>query len=170
MSDRLIPLGNIVTTHGILGWLKLNPYNRDTTLLRSGGKIIVEKNGTRSDLELVSSRPQGRQIALKLAGVDNIESARNFVGSTISVMEDQLEALAAGEYYHYQVVGLEVFDDTGTRLSVVTGIWSTAGGELYVVRGADKEHLVPAVKEIIERVDLDSGKLIINPPAGLLDL
>ena len=170
MSDRLIPLGKIVTTHGILGWLKLNPYNRDTTLLRSGRKIIVEKNGTRSDLELVSSRPQGRQILLKLPGVDSIESARDFVGSTISVMEDQLEALAAGEYYHYQVVGLEVFDDTGTRLGVVTGIWSTAGAEIYVIQGADKEHLVPAVKEIIERVDLDSGKIIINPPAGLLDL
>jgi 16S rRNA processing protein RimM len=170
VSDRLVPLGKIVTTHGILGWLKFNPHNRNTTLLHGGRKIIVEKNGTRSDLELVSSRRHGRQILLKLAGVDSIESARDFVGSTISVMEDQLEALAAGEYYHYQVVGLDVFDAIGTRVGVITGIWSTAGGEIYVVQGIDKEHLVPAVKEIIERVDFDSGKIIINPPAGLLDL
>lgn len=170
MSDRLVPLGKIVTTHGILGWLKFNPHNRDTTLLHGGRKIIVEKNGTRSDLELVSSRRHGRQILLKVAGVDSIESARDFVGSTISVLEDQLQTLAPGEYYHYQVVGLEVFDGAGTRVGVVTGIWSTAGGEIYVVQGIDKEHLVPAVKEIIERVDFDSGKIIINPPAGLLDL
>ena len=86
------------------------------------------------------------------------------------MLEDQLQTLAPGEYDHYQVVGREVFDGAGTRVGVVTGIWSTAGGEIYVVQGIDKEHLVPAVKEIIERVDFDSGKIIINPPAGLLDL
>jgi 16S rRNA processing protein RimM len=170
VSDRLIPLGKIVTTHGVLGWLKLNPYNPETTLLRNGRKIIVEKNGTRSDVDLVSSRRQGRQIILKLGGVDSIDAGREFVGSTVSVMEDQLEPLAAGEYYQYQVVGVEVFDNTGARIGVITGIWSTAGGEIYVVQGAEKEHLIPAVKEIIEIVDLKTRKIIINPPPGLLDL
>ena len=42
--------------------------------------------------------------------------------------------------------------------------------DLYVVQGATKEHLIPAVKDIIEKVDFASGKMIINPPEGLLDL
>jgi 16S rRNA processing protein RimM len=53
---------------------------------------------------------------------------------------------------------------------VVTRIWSTAGGELYVVQGPEREHLIPAVKEIIERVDLEAGKMVIDAPPGLLDL
>jgi ribosomal 30S subunit maturation factor RimM len=41
---------------------------------------------------------------------------------------------------------------------------------LYVVAGADKEHLIPAVKEIIAEVDLSAGRVIVDLPAGLLDL
>lgn len=170
MSDRLIPLGKIVTTHGILGWLKLNPYNSETTLLRTGADIIVEKAGIPLTVGIQSSRRQGRQILLKICGIDTIEAAQDYIGSTVSVMEKQLENLGPGEYYQYQVVGLEVFDNLGERIGIVTGTWSTAAGEIYVIQGADKEHLVPAVKEIIQRVDLASGKLIINPPPGLLDL
>ncbi len=75
-----------------------------------------------------------------------------------------------GEYYQYQVIGLEVFDLHGARIGVITRTWPTPGGELYVVRGEDKDHLIPAVKEIVEKVDFAAGKMIINPPDGLLDL
>jgi ribosomal 30S subunit maturation factor RimM len=44
--------------------------------------------------------------------------------------------------------------------------WATPGGELYVVNGAFKEHLIPAVKEIIEKVDFAAGKMFINPLKG----
>jgi 16S rRNA processing protein RimM len=92
------------------------------------------------------------------------------VGSTASVFEGALEPLRTGEYYHFQAVGLEVFDLRGQRIGIVTRIWSTPGGELYVVQGPHREHLIPAVKEIVEKIDLAGGKLIIDPPEGLLDL
>jgi 16S rRNA processing protein RimM len=63
-----------------------------------------------------------------------------------------------------------VVDVNGAAVGTITGTLSTAGGELYVVRGADKEHLIPAVREIIEKVDFDDRKVIVNPPQGLLDL
>ena len=53
---------------------------------------------------------------------------------------------------------------------MIARTWSTPGGELYVVSGDSKEHLIPAVKEIIEKVDFVTGKMVINPPEGLLDL
>ena len=84
--------------------------------------------------------------------------------------EESLAAPAPGEYYHYQVIGLEVFDTTGARIGTLKQIWSTPGSELYVVAGADKEHLIPAVKEIISEVDLAAGRMIVDLPAGLLDL
>lgn len=99
-----------------------------------------------------------------------MSDAEKRVGSKLSVTAQSLDSLQPGEYYHYQVIGLEVFDTEGKRIGVVARTWSTPAGELYVVDGAFKEHLIPAVKEIIERVDLVAGKLIINPPKGLLDL
>jgi 16S rRNA processing protein RimM len=170
VSDGLVALGEIVTTHGIAGWLKLNPYNFASPLLSALGQVILEKDGTRAAVELASTRPHRRQILLKLRGIDNIDAARQWVGWTLSVKEEALEAPAPGEYYHYRVIGLEVFNLSGARIGIVTQIWSTPGSELYVVAGSDKEHLIPAVKEIIMNVDFEAGRMIVNPPAGLLDL
>jgi 16S rRNA processing protein RimM len=117
-----------------------------------------------------SARPHRRQILIKLRGIDDIESARPWVRSTLAVPEESLAAPAPGEYYHYQVIGLEVFDTSGARIGILKQIWSTPGSELYVVAGVDKEHLIPAVKEIISEVDLAGGRMIVDLPAGLLDL
>jgi 16S rRNA processing protein RimM len=107
---------------------------------------------------------------VKIARVLGIDAAKRWVGSILYVTKQELEPLRAGEYYHYQVVGLEVFDTQGQRIGVVARTWSTPGGELYIVNGASKEHLIPATKEIIEKVDFAAGTIVINPPEGLLDL
>jgi 16S rRNA processing protein RimM len=170
VSDGLIALGELVTTHGIAGWLKLNPYNFESPLLSALNQVILVKDGTRTAVEVESARPHRRQILLKLRGIDSIESARQAVGSTLTVPEEALETPAPGQYYHYQVIGLEVFDTSGARIGTLKQIWSTPASELYVVAGLDKEHLIPAVKEIIAKVDLAAGRMIVDLPAGLLDL
>jgi 16S rRNA processing protein RimM len=170
VSDGLVTLGEIVTTHGIAGWLKLNPYNFESPLLSTLSEVILIKDGTRTAVTVEAARPHRRQILLKLCGVDIIESARQWVGSVLAVSEKALETPAPGQYYHYQVIGLEVFDTSGARIGILKQIWSTPGSELYLVAGLDKEHLIPAVKEIIAKVDLEAGQMIVDLPAGLLDL
>jgi 16S rRNA processing protein RimM len=170
VCEPLIPLGEIVTTHGIAGWLKLKSYNPKTTLLIPTLEVWLEKEGARSAHGIEASRAYKGQFLVKLSGVDSMSEAEKQVGATLSVSAQSLDSLPPGEYYHYQVIGLEVFDTGGKRIGVVARTWSTAAGELYVVDGAFREHLIPAVKEIIERVDFAAGKIIINPPAGLLDL
>ena len=170
MPDGIVPLGEIVTTHGIAGWLKLNPYNFESPLLSTLSDVILVKDETRTAVQVESARPHRRQILLKLCGIDDIESARQWLGSTLSVPEEALATPGPGQYYHYQVIGLEVFDTNGARIGTLKEIWSTPASELYVVAGVDKEHLIPAVKEIIAEVDLAAGRMIVDPPAGLLDL
>jgi 16S rRNA processing protein RimM len=170
VSECLVPLGEIVTTHGIGGWLKLKPYNPQTTVLNPTREIWLEKNGKRSRREIENSRPHRDQFLVKLSKIDRIDDAALWVGSILYLAERDLDSLPAGEYYHYQVVGLEVFDIKGERIGVIARTWATPGGELYVVKGPLKEHLIPAVKEIIEKVDFAAQKMVINPPKGLLDL
>ena len=170
MSERLIPLGEIVTTHGLNGWLKLNPLNRETTAFSSVRKIYLEKDGICSEHELESSKPHKNQFLVKLRCVNAGSEAEKWIGSMLCITEAALPLLDSGEYYHYQAIGLEVFDLKGERIGVITRTWLTPGGELYVVQGANKEHLIPAVKEIIERVDFAARTMVINPPDGLLDL
>lgn len=170
MSERLIPLGELVTTHGLDGWLKVKLYNPQTTRLTPNLGIWLEKDGTQSAHNIQASRPHKGHFLVKLDRVLGIDEAKKWVGSILYVAEQELEPLRAGEYYHYQVLGFEVFDTQGRRIGVVARTWSTPGGELYIVNGAAKEHLIPATKEIIEKVDLAAGTLVINPPEGLLEL
>jgi 16S rRNA processing protein RimM len=115
-------------------------------------------------------KPHKNQLLVLLEGIDGINAAQKWVGSIVSVPEANLPALGADEYYYYQVVGLDVFDTQGNRIGKITRIWPTPSGDLYVVEGEAKEHLIPVTKEIVEKIDFDSGKVIINPPAGLLEL
>lgn len=170
MAEPVVPLGEIVATHGLKGWLKLNPFNPATTTLSSGAQVVVDKAGNQSVHELEASSPHKRQLLVKLRDLNGIDDAERFVGSTLSVAESALEALAPGQYYHYQVIGFEVFAVSGERIGTILSTLSTPGGELYVVQGTAREHLIPAVKEIIEKVDFDTGTMIVNPPLGLLDL
>jgi 16S rRNA processing protein RimM len=170
MAEPLVPLGEIVTTHGLNGWLKLNPFNVESTALVSGVEVILEKTGQRSAHEIEASNPHRHQLLIKLVGIDSIDHAALLVGATLLVEETVLGGLEPGQYYHYQVVGFEVFAASGERIGTISSTLSTPGGELYVVQGATKEHLIPAVKEFIDKVDFTAGRMIINPPEGLLDL
>jgi 16S rRNA processing protein RimM len=170
MADPFVPLGEIVATHGLKGWLKVNPLNPATTALAPQTEVLIDRAGDQSIHEIETAHPHKRQWLIKLRGLDSIDDAARCVGTTLGVAESALEALAPGEYYHYQVVGFEVFSASGERIGTISSTLSTPGGELYVVQGAEKEHLIPAVKEIIDKVDFDAGTMIIDPPPGLLDL
>ena len=170
MAEPLVPLGEIVTTHGLKGWLKLNAFNPETSALGPGAEVFLEHGGRQSMHRIEASSQHKNQFLIKLRDINSIDDAERYVGSTLAIGEAALEALEPRQYYHYQIVGFEVFDLSGDRVGTISSTMSTPGGELYVVRGMDKEYLIPAVREIIERVDFDARKMIINPPAGLLDL
>jgi len=170
MVDHAVPLGEIVATHGLDGWLKLNPFNRESTVLAPGLEVRLDKSGHQSVHQIESSKPHKKQFLLKLRDVDTIDAAEPFIGSTLVISDAALDALEPGQYYHYQVIGFAVVDLNGAAIGTIAGTLSTAAGELYRVQGADKEYLIPAVKEIIEKVDFDERKVIVNPPQGLLDL
>jgi 16S rRNA processing protein RimM len=170
MDEPIVPLGEIVATHGLLGWLKLNPFNPETTALKPGAEVFIEQAGTPTPLLLEASSPHKRQLLIKLRQVDSIDAAAHYVGTTLSVSQTALEVLAPGQYYHYQIIGFEVFTTAGERVGIVQSTMVTSGGELYVVHSGSKEHLIPAVKEIVDKIDFTNRTVIIDPPAGLLDL
>ena len=170
MAEPLVPLGEFVATHGLEGWLRLNPLNPQSETLSPGLEVCLEKSGERSLHAIESSKPHKKQFLIKLRGVDHIDSARQHIGATLLVDDTALAALEPGQYYQYQVIGFEVVDVNGMVIGTVVSTLSTAGGELYVVQGSEKEHLIPAVKEIVEKVDFAEKKMVINPPDGLLDL
>jgi len=136
----------------------------------SAKEVFLEKDGVRAPMLLESVKPHKKQLLVHFGGVDNINDAEKWIGAVVLVAETDLPPLGENEFYYYQVVGMEVFDTKGARVGTIARLWPTPGGDLYVVEDGKKEYLIPVVKEIIAKIDFDAGRVIIDPPEGLLEL
>ena len=110
------------------------------------------------------------QFILKLAGIDNVESAEGLRGYWVMVPIEKAKKLPRGAYYIYQLVGLEVYDTGGEYLGKIDDVLTAAANDVYLVRGPGVkdptgELLVPAIKAVVKRVDLAGGRMVIAPLA-----
>lgn len=126
--------------------------------------------GTRPAREarIVRSRPYGNGVALFLEGVDSIEEAEALRDVELAVAAESLPRLPEGSFYHYQVIGLAVVDSGGVVLGRIDSIIETGSNDVYCVRQGPEEILIPAVKDFVERVDLENGRLWLKVPRASL--
>ena len=170
MSSNQIALGDIVATHGIAGWLRLRLYNPQGRTLYSVAEVELARGESRLTLRVDQAKPHRGFALLKLRDIDDMDAARDLVGSRLSVRQDTLAPLNPSQYYYEEVVGFEVLNGEGERVGTVTRIWTRQGGDLLVVAGRGKEHLIPAVKEFIRQIDVVNRTVTIDAPDGLLEL
>jgi 16S rRNA processing protein RimM len=101
--------------------------------------------------ERVSSRPRADELR----------------GLILEVPEDELGALPEGEYYRHELIGLEVIDSEGRGLGRLEEILETGANDVYVVRDAESELLVPAIEAVVKEVSLAGGRMIIQLMGGM---
>ncbi len=116
----------------------------------------------------VSSQPKG--LVLAFEGLDSRNDAESLRERYIAVPKSEAPALPEETYWIDDIVGLEVVSTDGARIGKVKEVLKGRGQDVYVVEGEDgKERLIPAVKEIVKKVDVPAGKIVIRPIPGLLD-
>ena len=123
---RLVPLGEIVGTHGVRGLLRFHPYDRSSDLPPTGRSVYLTATrtaphgpSTSRSIILDDARPHGSIALLSVRGIDSIEAAEALVGHTLALPEDELPAPDTNEYYVYQLEGLAVVTETGEPLGTV---------------------------------------------------
>lgn len=166
-----VPVGRVVRTHGLRGAVKVIPYGESLGLLKPGDRVFlpVAPDGGWGAFELRSMRPQGGCLIIQLAELNGVEAAKSYVGSEVFLTEEQLSPPAEGEYYHYQLVGLRVETVRGEALGTIRGIIETGSNDVYVIDGQRGEILIPAIEEIICKIDLPGGSMVVDPPEGWID-
>ena len=88
----------------------------------------------------------------------------------MEIYRSQVHSLPEGQYYYFQLIGLEVWTTQGEFLGNITEILATESNDNYVVRNTNGEILIPAIEDVVKSIDLDKGCLVIEPIAGLLSL
>ncbi|MEK7354611.1 MAG: ribosome maturation factor RimM [Chloroflexota bacterium] len=112
---------------------------------------------------------KGKAI-IKLATIDCEKDAEKLRGQLVEIHHSQLQALPEGQYYQFQLIGLEVRTKQEELVGEISDILPTSNNDIYVVSGDDGEILIPATDEIVKSIDLDRGVIIIEPVKGLLGL
>jgi 16S rRNA processing protein RimM len=169
--DVLIPVGKIIGTHGIKGLLKVHSFSGNLESLQSCKTVILKSvKGSLTDYGLKSVVPHAGKLMIGLTGLDNINLVEPLVGSEICLMRSQLPEPEDNEYYWCDLIGLKVCTVDGRELGSVTDIFETGSSDIYVVRGAEREYLIPAIGDVINSIDLNTGRILVTPLEGLLDL
>ena len=118
---------------------------------------------------LISSsvRASHRQFILKFNGIDTLAGARGLLGGWMTVPRESAPTLPEGGYFHFQLLGLEVFTKEGERLGRVCEILETGSNDVYVVSNDGGELLLPALADVIREIDLAHGVMVVDLPDGL---
>ena len=115
-----------------------------------------------------SSQIHKGQVILRLEGVESVEAAEALRGYWLVVPIGEIPVLPSGSYYLYQLVGLDVYTTDGEEIGKVVDVITSSANDVYVVKGpgvvdSSGELLVPAIKTIVKRIDVDAGRLEIAP-------
>lgn len=155
--------------HGIRGEAKLRPHNPESAVPGDLETLRLERDGREQELELTAARPHGGNWLVKLRGVDTRNDAEALVGSTVWLDESRLEPLGEGEFYHHQLIGLAVQDESGASLGRVRGVLTTGAADVLEIADGEIERLVPMAGEFVRSIDLEAGTIVVRPLPGLFE-
>jgi len=165
-----IPVGYITKTHGLKGEVKLRPSLTDPSLVQDVRRArIVGDDGDSVETVLEKVRGQGGRWIVKFKDFKTIEQAQDLVGRSLEVYCEDFQPLPEGEYYWFQVEGLQVFDEAGRYYGTVNEIIATGSNDVYVVKDGDKELLLPMIDSVVKSIDPKENKLIFHIIEGLLE-
>ncbi len=170
MSD-LILVGRVARAHGNKGQVIVNPETDfPGDRFAEGNVLVVDHGGRQVERRIASVRfQQGRPI-LALEGVGTMNDAEALAGAELKVPVSALAPLPRGTYYRHDLVGCEVMTKDGQVVGTVTGVEGPIERSRLVVARTGGELLVPMVDRICIEVDPGGKRIVIDPPAGLLDL
>lgn len=161
-----LAVGRLRRSHGVQGEMVMDVLTDFPERLWAGKTVYVGDQHT--PIRILSVRGHDRDMIVHMEGLDSPETAVPYRNALLFVKAAEIPALPEGQYYHHQLLGLRVVDETGTALGVLEQILETGANDVYLVRTGDgKELLLPAVDEVILAVDLAQREMRVRPPEWL---
>ena len=166
----LITIGKARKTHGVKGELRIEPLTdhpeRFTGLRRV---YLTPPRGESRRCAVRSVRYMDGAPLVLFEGYDTPEKARELNGWLIQVPEEEAVPLPDGQYYWFELIGMEVLSESGEKLGTIVDIFETGSNDVYVVKAGKKEIYLPATREVIKQVDRATKRMVIHVIEGLLD-
>lgn len=163
-GGRRILLGQIMRAHGIRGEVIVKTFTGAPADIGAYG-ALTDADG-RDPLRLSVVRASEKGAVARIAGVDDRNAAEALKGRELFVARNRLPAAREGEYYHADLIGLDVFDRRSQRIGRVVDVQNFGAGDLLEIlreEGKDTD-LIPFTATCVPDVDLANGRVTIEPP------
>ncbi|MBI4496084.1 MAG: 16S rRNA processing protein RimM [Deltaproteobacteria bacterium] len=167
--EGLLLIGRVIKPRGLKGQINVIYFGEGGKAFSPGQVIYIQDlQGGCRPFSIILSRLRRNVVTLALQGMDRIEEAQGLMGRSVYVTKESLESLPPGEYYWYQLLGLTVKTEEGKELGRLEEILPTGSNDVFVIRREGREVLIPAIEEVIVRINLAEGTMVIRPMGGLL--
>ena len=162
-------IGQIVNVHGIKGEVKVYPYTDDVdNLAKKLKRIYLDEQMSKS--YDVTCRIQKGMILAKISTIDSVEKAEILRNKYIYISEEDLDTLEEDSYYVKDLIGLDVIDIRNDNLiGRLDYIFNTGANDVYEIATTDnKKVYLPAIKQVIKKVDIKARKIYVELMEGLI--
>ena len=169
MRKKFLEVGKIVSTHGLKGDVKVEPWCDDGNFLCEFKTLYLDDNGVEK-IDVSSAKVHKNIVLMKFFEIDSIEQAELLRGKVLFMDRDEIN-LPSGKYFIQDILGLNVFDvDTNFCYGKVTDVLKTGANDVYqITDAANKDYLIPVIKDVICEVDIDNNLMKSRPLKGIFD-
>ncbi len=172
MKDYLI-IGKIGGAHGVRGEVRVTPLTDDVRRFSKLKECLIldEKENLKGSKKVQSARIDDSRTLLKFEDVNDRDEAAKWNGFFIGVTRDQAVKLPKDRYFIADLIGLTVVDSERGDLGKIFDITNSGASDIIIVKRKGKnELLIPYLKTVVTKVDLEEGKMYVTLPDGLYEI
>lgn len=160
MKKQFLEAGEIVSTHGVQGEVKILPWCDGPEFLKGFSTLYIDGNA----YEVVQSRVHKTMLLCKLRGVEDMNAAQAMKGKRVSIDRSAAE-IPEGRVFIADLIGLPVYAG-GQEIGTLRDVYTGPANDVYVVKG-QREYMIPAVSEFLEDVNIDEGYIKVKLLKGM---
>jgi 16S rRNA processing protein RimM len=163
MDEVLI--GEVMRPHGLNGELKIYPLTTDPERFLKLREIILRQGEIDQHFKVIAARVQTDLVFLNIEGIDSIDQAEKYRGWEVRIDRAEVPPLQEGWYY-FELEGMQVYEDN-KLLGTLSQILETGANDVYLVKGDQGELCIPALKSVVQKVDVPGRRMDVKLPPGL---
>lgn len=166
MAGDRVCVGALAGAFGVCGEVRLKSFCAEPAAIADYAPLWLEDGRS---FDLVLTRPIKSGFAARITLVTSPEEADALRGAAIFAERGKLPSLSDDEFYHADLIGLEVVDTGGARLGQVSNVFGNGVDDILEITVPGRSHtaLLPFTRAAVPTVDLQSGRLVADPPEGI---
>lgn len=168
MLKKYLEVGQIVSTHGVKGEVKINPWCDSPDFLKKLKTLYFDENGEKS-VKVLSSRVHGNLVLASLDEVNSVEEASK-LRNKIVYMNRKDAKIEKNKFFIQDLIGCKVYDaDDGRMYGTLSDVSQTGANDVWHIENDGREYLIPAIPDVVIDTDVENEIVKIRPLRGIFD-